>query len=156
MGNFSEQENDKYKYGCKSRNSHLCSQDLPAKTILLKLGAIQHARDRSACSAGSGRNLFGLRRAFPECSHVSELLFPKSKSFRQFQSINARKPLAVSVARGRMHILIHSSLSCSRLLPITPRSLPQSAFTIDHQPNINPSSPNGVCRGTPWPDHMVR
>jgi hypothetical protein len=38
MGNFSEQENVKYKYGRKSSNSHICSQDLPAKTAFSNSG----------------------------------------------------------------------------------------------------------------------
>jgi hypothetical protein len=99
IDNFSQQENVKYKYGCKSRNARICSQDLPAKTVLLELWAVHHARDRSTFPARSGWNLFGFRRAAPKCSHMSELLFPRWKSFCEIHSINTRKPLAVSVAR---------------------------------------------------------
>jgi hypothetical protein len=66
---------------------------------------------------GRGWNSFEFRPESPEFSHLFELLFLKSKSFCRSHCINTRKPLALSVARGRVYILIHLSLSCSRSFP---------------------------------------
>jgi hypothetical protein len=138
-----------------SRDAHVCSQDLTSKKVLFELGAIHSARDRSNYPAGSGWNLLGSRHASSECLHSIKLLFSKSRGFCQFQCVNAGRPLAVSGAQGRMNILIHSSLACSRPLPITLQSLLQAAFTINHQPSINPLSLNNARRVASWPDHVV-